>query len=193
MKKSRNSALIFGILAIVTALGVGYHNLTSSNTPNVLATPSSATTTEQLASNSSQNTSQNTPQNTSQNTLQHWKTALAGVQLSKNSSEGNSSQNGAVTLASSVDIHLCGNGQFVYLEKNVSSVSVPDGFTEDLGDNSEKRIEGNWNVVSATDSSATLNFQASDGNTDTLQLQIDGDTVWVGQNHMKVSRSAECN
>lgn len=189
MKNIRTAAIV---LSLLTALGMGYV-LKGSSTSTVLNTPSNtAETTLQTSASSEQfvNT-----QNSSSAVVE-WRTALAGVRLSKNSNEGNSSQNGSVVMSSSMNFHFCGNGGFLYLEKSVSSISLPGNFGGDFGggfgNDKEQRIDGTWEVTSATDSSAVLSLRASNGNQGSVQITVQDNQIVLDGQVMSVSRSEEC-
>ena len=188
MKNIRTAAIVLSLLA---ALGVGY-TLNGSST-SALNAPSSATeTTLQTPASSEQfvNT-----QNSS-SAVNEWRTALSGIRLSSGSNDGNSSQNGSVVMSSSVNLHFCANGQFLYVEKSVSSVSLPGNFGGDFGggfgDDEEQRIDGTWEVTSATNSSATLSLRASNGNQGSVQILVQNNQIVFDGQPMSVSRTEEC-
>ncbi|MBC7645803.1 MAG: hypothetical protein H7095_01655, partial [Pseudopedobacter sp.] len=61
-----------------------------------------------------------------------------------------------------------------------------------FGDDEEQRIDGTWEVTSATNSSATLSLRASNGNQGSVQISVQNNQIVFDGQPMSVSRTEEC-
>lgn len=118
---------------------------------------------------------------------------LAGAELRSSSSSSNADLNSGFMDQSSVELHLCPNGQYVYASSSRFSVSVyGDAGSMTGGNNSSEEDYGQWGIVSGLLGPVVV-LRSNQGGDDTYLplLQVDG-TLYVDGLAVNVGRSGRC-